>query len=168
MTTARGPGCAPLFLGGRSVKSLLHLEDRQSLHERLRSLTPQDRPQWGVMNASMMLMHLRQAFRGACGELEVPALPAQMPRRAYKYLALRVVSKWPPNVETTPQMKILPMELCAEKFAQAREDVIARMERFSEPQPSPVRHPIFGAMSYEDWMRWGFLHTDHHLRQFGR
>ena len=30
------------------------------------------------------------------------------------------------------------------------------------------RHAIFGAMTASDWMRWGFLHADHHLRQFGR
>jgi hypothetical protein len=28
-------------------------------------------------------------------------------------------------------------------------------------------HPIFGPMNYDDWMRWGYLHADHHLRQFG-
>jgi hypothetical protein len=28
-------------------------------------------------------------------------------------------------------------------------------------------HPIFGAMTEEEWMRWGYLHMDHHLRQFG-
>ena len=28
-------------------------------------------------------------------------------------------------------------------------------------------HPFFGAMSVEQWMRWGYLHADHHLRQFG-
>jgi len=28
-------------------------------------------------------------------------------------------------------------------------------------------HPIFGWMSEASWMRWAYLHTDHHLRQFG-
>ena len=28
-------------------------------------------------------------------------------------------------------------------------------------------HPIFGALSNAGWMRWAYLHTDHHLRQFG-
>jgi hypothetical protein len=25
----------------------------------------------------------------------------------------------------------------------------------------------FGAMLPKDWQRWGYRHTDHHLRQFG-
>ena len=29
------------------------------------------------------------------------------------------------------------------------------------------RHPLFDEMSERDWLRWGYLHTDHHLRQFG-
>jgi hypothetical protein len=28
-------------------------------------------------------------------------------------------------------------------------------------------HPFFGRMTEREWMRWGYLHTDHHLRQFG-
>jgi hypothetical protein len=29
------------------------------------------------------------------------------------------------------------------------------------------RHPVFGKMSEAAWLRWGYLHMDHHLRQFG-
>ena len=29
------------------------------------------------------------------------------------------------------------------------------------------RHPIFGRMSEAAWLRWAYLHLDHHLRQFG-
>jgi hypothetical protein len=28
-------------------------------------------------------------------------------------------------------------------------------------------HPILGPLSQSEWHRWAFLHTDHHLRQFG-
>ena len=28
-------------------------------------------------------------------------------------------------------------------------------------------HPIFGRMSRGAWLRWAYLHMDHHLRQFG-
>jgi hypothetical protein len=30
-----------------------------------------------------------------------------------------------------------------------------------------ARHPIFGELTEREWMRWGYLHTDHHFRQFG-
>jgi hypothetical protein len=28
-------------------------------------------------------------------------------------------------------------------------------------------HPIFGVMNESEWLRWAYLHMDHHLRQFG-
>jgi len=28
-------------------------------------------------------------------------------------------------------------------------------------------HPLFGPMSRAEWLRWGYLHMDHHFRQFG-
>jgi hypothetical protein len=28
-------------------------------------------------------------------------------------------------------------------------------------------HPVFGRMPDSGWLRWGYLHMDHHLRQFG-
>lgn len=30
-----------------------------------------------------------------------------------------------------------------------------------------IRHSIFGPMTSAEWLRWGHLHLDHHLRQFG-
>ena len=30
-----------------------------------------------------------------------------------------------------------------------------------------LRHPTLGPMSRAQWLRWGYLHADHHLRQFG-
>lgn len=43
------------------------------------------------------------------------------------------------------------------------------VDRFTQ-QPKDFQwqsHPQFGQMSEKEWMRLGYLHTDHHLRQFG-
>lgn len=39
--------------------------------------------------------------------------------------------------------------------------------RQSADQLDRKPHPIFGPLSTLEWMRWAFLHSDHHLRQFG-
>jgi len=31
-----------------------------------------------------------------------------------------------------------------------------------------IARPIFGPLTRAEWLRWGYLHADHHLRQFGR
>lgn len=61
-------------------------------------------------------------------------------------------------------MKTIPVEFAAD---------VARVEALLELVTAPTRrldrtpHPIFGAMSEADWLRWAYLHAHHHLRQFG-
>jgi hypothetical protein len=53
------------------------------------------------------------------------------------------------------------------EFERDRHETIALLRAFAAPGATFVRHPIFGAMSHNEWMKWGFGHVDHHLRQFG-
>jgi hypothetical protein len=48
--------------------------------------------------------------------------------------------------------------------------LLAAIDKFTAiPREFQFRpHPMSKEMSERDWMRWGYLHTDHHLRQFGR
>ena len=59
-----------------------------------------------------------------------------------------------------------------EKGAQPTDRVarflLASMERFASQTERDVHpHPIFGPLTTWEWQRWGWLHADHHLRQFG-
>jgi hypothetical protein len=54
-------------------------------------------------------------------------------------------------------------------FDEDRARLLEIFERFCEDPPhEDCPHPIFGILTREEWMRWGWLHADHHLRQFGR
>jgi hypothetical protein len=54
-------------------------------------------------------------------------------------------------------------------FGQDLRWLLSTLDRFCDALPRPcMPHPIFREMTAEDWMRWGYLHADHHLRQFGR
>jgi hypothetical protein len=57
----------------------------------------------------------------------------------------------------------------ATDFDADRAELLPLTERFEAPGAAarPAR-PIFGRMTQAEWMRWGYLHTDRHLRQFGR
>jgi hypothetical protein len=49
-----------------------------------------------------------------------------------------------------------------------RRDLLAAMERFcSVPDSVRSPHPMMGVLTRAEWMKWGYLHADHHLRQFG-
>jgi hypothetical protein len=62
-------------------------------------------------------------------------------------------------------------ELCPEPaaFAQDLERAVTLLQQLAAAAPDALvdRHPILGPMTRAHWMRWAFLHTDHHLRQFG-
>jgi hypothetical protein len=41
------------------------------------------------------------------------------------------------------------------------------VQRMADHQGDWPPHPILGRLSRGQWMRWGYRHMDHHLRQFG-
>jgi len=55
------------------------------------------------------------------------------------------------------------------EFASDMQNLVAMIQRFTN-QNRDFKfglHPLFAAMSEWEWMRWAYLHVDHHLRQFG-
>ena len=53
-------------------------------------------------------------------------------------------------------------------IASLMEQLLDTIERFAGHTPNTNDHPMFGRMDTRNWMRWGYLHADHHVRQFGR
>ena len=142
--------------------------DRQSIRARLAAVRPDDKHQWGVMSAAEMVCHVRGAFRAAMGEVESNPISIGIPPSQLKAIALCSPTPWKPNFFTLPALKQGAPAMCPGIFDQDLAEALAELDRFCNPDQSRVDHAFFGAMSYADWMRWGFLHTDHHLRQFAR
>lgn len=122
-----------------------------------------------MMNAPEMLCHLRGAFRVAMGEIPVDPVHMPVPPDVLKSRALWTSIPWHKNFETVPALKRGTAAMQVGSFEIDRADVlVAELQRFCGPEQVRVDHSLLGPMSFEDWMRWGYLHTDHHLRQFGR
>jgi hypothetical protein len=86
-----------------------------------------------------------------------------------KWLALQAPMKWPKGVPTRPEVEQGVAGTAPTEFEKDRAGLLAVVARFrADLFDQSVSHPIFGSMSAEEWMRWGYLHADHHLRQFGR
>jgi hypothetical protein len=150
------------------MKTLANRSDLAGIMERLQSTKAEDQGLWGVMSAPEMICHLRGAFRVAMGEIPVAPVELPIPRAALKFMALWVPVPWRKNFETVPVLKRGTPAMQVGSFEIDRADVEFELERFCRPEQLRVDHSFFGSMSFEDWMRWGYLHTDHHLRQFGR
>jgi hypothetical protein len=145
--------------------------DRDVLVARLMTLTSDAPRQWGRMTCQQMFVHLTDAFRLVTGER-----PAQ---KNYDNLLTRTVGVWlflradfpfPKGSPTLPSFDQLKGGGSpTTSFDADREALIASIDRFVALHSDGKRpkHPLFGALSGDDWARWGWKHTDHHLRQFG-
>ncbi|HBB88814.1 MAG TPA: hypothetical protein DC047_14485 [Blastocatellia bacterium] len=151
------------------MKSLNNQQDREQLRQRLLRVTSASPRRWGKMSSHQMVCHLTDSFKAGTGEKTVSATGNVFHRSVVKWLALYLPVPWPHGVPTRPEMNqdfggTKPVE-----FEKDRTELIELIERFSRAQRDfdwhP--HPLFGLMADRDWFRWGYLHVDHHLRQFG-
>jgi hypothetical protein len=149
------------------MKSLASVEVLSEIRERLRSVRVDDHPLWGKMTAKRMVRHLICSNEVALGERVVDPMEWPLPV-VVKWIALRSGLRWRKNIQTVPALKRAIAEHSEAEFQVLLPAVIGSMEAVARgPQYAPS-HPMFGPMTPEDWMRWGYLHADHHLRQFGR
>ena len=135
---------------------------------RIAALRPGDPARWGRMNASQMLCHLSDSAKVALGETVLPSANPGLSSRLFKWLALEVPIRWAKNFPTMPQIDQFKGGTPPAAFADDRQTLIALTKRLVEASLESRKHPYFGPMSQKQWMRWAWLHTDHHLRQFGR
>jgi hypothetical protein len=151
--------------------TMLTLSDpsvRQSIVDRVARVRPDGKPLWGRMSASQMLCHLSDSFRAALGEKQVSPATGVLQRTVVKWFALYVPIPWPKGVPTRPEMDQGAGGTPPGDFEQDRASLLLLTERFCAPNRGlDWRHPIFGELTDSERMRWGYLHMDHHLRQFG-
>ncbi|HEY7442744.1 MAG TPA: DUF1569 domain-containing protein [Vicinamibacterales bacterium] len=151
------------------MKTLAHQRDKEEILQRLRNVRPESVRRWGRMSAHQMVCHLSDAFRVVIAQKPVSQASGVFQRTVLKWTALHLPLQWPRGIPTRPEVD---QEVGGTKPADFAGD-IAELEALLElitRQPSTVAwqpHPIFGRMSEAEYLRWAYLHMDHHLRQFG-
>ncbi len=151
------------------MKTLARERDKDELLRRLKSVRPDSVRQWGRMSAHEMICHLSDAFRMGIGQKPVSRADGLFQRTMLKWVCLYVPVLWPRGVPTVPEIDqrlggTTPLDFASDvaQLASLVELVTAQPRDFNWQS-----HPIFGSMSERAWLRWGYLHVDHHLRQFG-
>jgi len=151
------------------VKSLADPECRHDLETRLARLAPGDRAQWGKMTVHQMICHVTEAFRCALGQKYAAPASFGVPTPILRWVALRAPVKWPHGFPSPPEIAQDRFGVPPVEFTQDHAALLAVFQEFCAGLPAQLpRHPYFGRMTAGDWNRWGYLHTDHHLRQFAR
>jgi hypothetical protein len=103
------------------------------------------------------------------GEKPVSHSAGPLQRTIVKWIALYVPLRWPPGIPTRPEIDQESGGTRPSEFATDVAELEALLESVTTRKGifDGQSHPIFGKLSEAGWLRWGYLHMDHHLRQFG-
>jgi hypothetical protein len=134
---------------------------------RLQRLTPDAKRRWGTMTPNEMLCHLADAFGTGLGErspkpISVFGLRGPMAR----WISLSLPLPWPHGIRGPAEVDPKRTGTKPSQFAGDHDRVMEMARRFIDQVGDQYPHPIFGRMTRSHWLRWGWLHLDHHLRQF--
>lgn len=138
------------------------------LVDRLGRLRPDSERRWGTLTAAEMLCHLGDCSRSLLGGSAQPR--AHRGRPVLKWVALYSPMPWPKaRIRTRPEVDPHDRGSRPGAFEGDRAGAIEGLHALAAAPADafPTTHFIFGPMGVHDWRRWGYLHTDHHLRQFG-
>jgi hypothetical protein len=151
------------------MKTLARPRDKAEIVQRLRRLHPDSVRRWGRMSAHQAVCHMSDSFRMAIGQKPVSDASGPFQRTIVKWIALYLPLPWPAGIPTRPEID----QECGGMGPVAFVTDVAELEELVERVTAPIgdfawpSHPIFGRMSKRAWLRWSYLHVDHHLRQFG-
>jgi hypothetical protein len=151
------------------MKTLARVGDRQEIVRRLKTVRPDCTRKWGRMTPHQMICHLSDSFLAVTGRKQASMASGPWQRTVLKWLALYLPLRWPPGVQTRPE---IDQTIGGTRPGDFATDV-ALLETLCVEFTADVDsvdgmvHPIFGPMSKSDWLRWAYLHIDHHFRQFG-
>jgi Protein of unknown function (DUF1569) len=151
------------------AKTLANSSDVEELRRRIAGLTPDSHRLWGKMSVGGMICHLDDSYRAGLGERTVaPAsAPFLLPRTLIKRLALHSSLRWARNMKSPQEVRQGAGGTPPVAFTDDQVRLLETLNRFTlNPDLDKMEHPFFGKMTANDWLRWGYLHADHHLRQF--
>jgi hypothetical protein len=150
------------------VKTVADPDVVTDLVARLRRLRPDSERRWGTLTAPEMLCHLADCSSSVLKGGTRPQ--ARKGRPLLKWVALYAPVPWPKGkIRTRPEVDPQAKGTRPLDFEQDRARAIDGVQQLGAAPADtfPPSHFMFGPMGAGDWRRWGYLHTDHHLRQFG-
>ena len=148
------------------AKSLANATACANIRRRMVALTPESPRVWGSMSVGGMLCHVDDSYQTVMGERPLSPSKLAIPQGLAKLLALRSPMRWPRGMMTGESVRQGGGGTPPAEFAEDRARLLETFDRFCGcGQLIPI-HPMLGRMERADWLRWGWLHADHHLRQF--
>ena len=151
------------------MKTLANPQDEREVLERLSGVRPDSTRGWGKMTAAQMICHLDDSFSTKLGGKPVRSRANVFTRTVLKWGALWAPTPWPQGFKAPPELDQQIGATPPSDFEGDRARLISFVKQFvQEIAEHPcAEHPVLGVMTAKEWLRWAYLHVDHHLRQFG-
>jgi hypothetical protein len=139
----------------------------QQVKNRVASLSPESKREWGTMSPAQTAAHCSLALEMALGEKNPPRVfVGRIFGPIVKKLALGNDQPMRKNSPTAPSLIV--RDDCDLEVEKVR--LIGLIERFSKGGAAVCTdhpHAFFGKLTPEQWAELMYKHLDHHLRQFG-
>ena len=149
------------------MKTLFDPAREREILDRVGRLTPESPRQWGTLTAPRMVCHLIDAFRVPLYERTVTVRPGFATNRLVRHAMIFWIP-WPKGkIPTIPEYYL---ETQPAHFASDVASLKACAQRAAERGRAGKEfqsHPAFGDLSRKQWGALMYLHTNHHLTQFG-
>lgn len=148
------------------MQSLYDVTVYNEVIQRIYTLSPESKAQWGKMNVSQMLAHCKEAFRVPLSEKKMPRIFAGLIFGWAIKSKLYDENPWKKNLPTSPNFLIKDQR----EFTKEKEQLLSLVNKFYAAGPTgsgKFPHPFFGTFTSEQWGKAMFKHLDHHLKQFG-
>jgi len=146
------------------IKNLFDPAVKEEIITRINKLTPESQRQWGKMNVAQMLAHLQIPMGVALGTNTVKGnwlMKLILPLFKKK---LYDETPWKQGLPTDKSFVMTGLE---KDFDTEKNQLLKKINQFSESAIVGEKHPVFGKLTKENWSKATWKHIDYHLKQFG-
>ena len=146
------------------IKNLVNDAVKQEIVERISKLTASTQHQWGKMDVAQMLAHVQIPIGVAFGTNTVKG---NWLMKLILPLFKKALYDDKPWKQGLPTDKTFIMTGQSKDFEEENNQLLDKINRFSESNMINEKHPVFGKLTKEQWSKATWKHIDHHLKQFG-
>jgi hypothetical protein len=145
------------------LESLIDVQGKTGILNRINKLTPDSKPLWGKMTVSKMMAHCTVGLRTASGEVK---LKRNFLGILFGGIAKKSMMSDKPIKQGLPTDKNFVIKE-DRNFDEEKTALIGYVKKFDPKILTTGLHPFFGTMTIQEWDKLMAKHLDHHLRQFG-
>jgi hypothetical protein len=146
------------------IKNLFEPVVKKEITDRIQKLNAQSERVWGKMDVAQMLAHVQIPMGVAFGTSTVKGNWLMKLILPFFKNELYNEKPWKQGLPTD---KTFIMTGQSKDFENEKNQLLDKINRFSESNMINEKHPVFGKLTKEQWSKATWKHIDHHLKQFG-